>query len=183
MSLMLLSGCSQNSEITNDQKTPQAQTTQQINTQNEISNSTTSTKNKIYTSQEQHFSLEYPASWEIRNTEGIIITANDGKDIWGGTNLNLQYDYQSGDVGMGWKETKKNEEYVNPQGIKFTLFFSGPDEKFYKENNEKIDLNEARIDINTDVMPGLKLFSYNKKTNPDGEKQLMNILKTVKKIQ
>ena len=138
---------------------------------------------KIYTSQQQHFSLEYPASWEMRNAEGIILTANDEKGVWGGTNLNLQYDYQSGDIGMGWKETQKSEEYVNPQGIKFTLSFSSPDEKFYKDNNEEIDLNNVHIEINTDMIPGLKLFSYNKKINPDGEKQLMDILKTVAKIQ
>ncbi len=136
----------------------------------------------VFTSHEQHFSLEYPSSWKVTNQEGIIISANDQNvEPWGGTHLNLQYHFESGDVTMGWKESKMSEEYLNPQGLRFTLFFYEPDEKFENGENVEVDRNDVHILINTDVIPGLKMFSYNKTVNPAGEQQLKDILKTVSK--
>ena len=179
ISLVILSGCTQNPEVVSEQPS------QQMDENTQIIAEVAPTLTNTYSSPEHNFSLEYPVSWQIIKKEGVIITANDEKDPpWGGTNLNLQYDFTSGDVGMGWKEIKKSEEYINPQGLKFTLFFNSPDENFAKfapEDNTIVDPNDIIIQIGTDAIPGLLLFSYNKTVNPDGEQQLMDILKTVSK--
>lgn len=181
ISLVILGGCTQNSDVVSEQPS------QQIEENTQISTEVASTDTNIYSSEEHNFSLEYPASWEVINKNGVIITANDENNPpWGGTNLNLQYDFTSGDVGMGWKEIKKSEEYINPQGLKFTLFFNSPDENFAKfapEDNTIVDPNDIIIQIGTDAIPGLLLFSYNKAVNPNGEQQLMDILKTVSTIK
>lgn len=145
-----------------------------------VANETTSSR-KTYSSAQHKFSLGYPASWTLKKQDGVVISANDQNDAWGGTNLNLQFDYAGDDFGMGLKELKKTE-YINPQGIAFSLAFFGPDPSFDEEFGEVSDLNNVVVFIKTEAIPGLKAFSYNKKINPNGEKQLMGILATVAKI-
>lgn len=142
---------------------------------------------KTYTSDKYKFTLEYPAAWQVMDQEseekGIIITAKDRQDEWGGTGLNMNFTWEAGDPGMGWKETK-NTEITNPDGIKFALNFNIYDEAFYKQSGESVpNKDEIIIAIGTDAFPGLKTFSYDTKVNPDGEKQLMEILNSIKKIQ
>lgn len=173
--LFVLSGCGKSVEVS--QKQPEAQVSAVVEAPAEVA----SVGKKIYSSEKHHFSFQYPASWEIINKEGVIITANDERDAWGGTNLNLQYDFTAGGVLMEWKEIKKSEEVINKQGVKYALSFYGQDWEFYKNNELKNEYNSdlVRIFVDSDLIPGLVIFSYNKKVNPDGEQQLRDILNTL----
>ncbi len=142
---------------------------------------------RTYISDKYKFSLEYPSNWQIADKEsegqGIVISAGDQKNEWGGTNLNLNFTWESGDVGMGWKELRKTE-FTNPYGLKFALSFNIYDEVFYKEQGEAVpNKDDIMVVIGNDTIPGLKIFTYNTIINGDGEKQLMEILNSVKKTQ
>lgn len=142
----------------------------------------TQTSTKTYTSDEYNFSLEYPASWQFTDgNNGIVFSANDEADEWGGTNLNLQYNFEAGDVGMGWKEFK-NEQFVNPNGVDFDLSYNSADPDFGKEFDVVSDPNDVNILIGNESFPGLKMFSYDKQVNPNGEAQLREILMSLKKF-
>lgn len=147
---------------------------------------TTPDLGNVYSSTEHNFSLEYPDSWVVMDREdkgmGVIISAQDQENEWGGTNLNLNYNWSVGDVGMGWEQTHR-EEITNQYGIDFTLSYNKVDEDFDKEFEiTNTNVNDVMITIGTDAIPGLKMFSYNTEVNPNGEEQLKEILESVKKI-
>lgn len=180
-SAALIAGCSAPQPVAAPQSVSSQQSqqfTQQVTTEQAVQKNT-----KTYTNEKYGISLEYPATWEVRDRNndgtGVIITAADKDDEWGGTNLNMNFEWAVGDVGMGSKQFK-SEELINPQGVKFFLGFMTADVEFAKEYDVKYDLDDISVVIGNDDIPGLMMFGYNQKTNPDGERQLKEILNSVK---
>jgi hypothetical protein len=86
------------------------------------------------------------------------------------------------DIGMGYK-TLEEKKITNPNGITFNYAIMGedPDFKISPGEVEPYNANSRFITIGTDKMPkSAIIFSYDKKVNPEGEKQLEQILNSFK---
>lgn len=178
--IFILSGCTA-------QPTTVTPETQENGQKTAVEKTAPDSAKKTYAFEKYGLSLQYPSDWTVEkgyNEEGVIIKAPDMPNVEHEGLISFHPDLGDSDIGIGYKSIS-TKDYTNPNGIEFSINIMEEDAEFAKNFREPAIANPNYVYIlfSTDALPGTHVFDYDKTVNPDGEKQFMEILDSLKKTQ